>query len=253
MGSRATFYTRTLLALKQKGWMTPGDSIVVLAGGAVDRDCMREAGLHNVVISNLEEESGNAGRPESHPYEWRNLDAERIAEPDNSFDWAVIHAGLHHLAIPALGVCEMFRVARKGILCIEARDSLLMRIAVRLGVTEAYEVSSVLLYQGAAGGCRHGPIPNFVYRWTEREFEKVISSYAPAYRHTFFYEYGYSLPQRLAGNLLLTGATWVASRMLANQGNQFAFGVMKNVQLQHWISEQKLLHDHETSAARGAA
>jgi hypothetical protein len=37
------------------------------------------------------------------------------------------------MAIPARRVCEMIRVARNGTLCIEARDSFLMRLAIKVG------------------------------------------------------------------------------------------------------------------------
>ena len=50
-----------------------------------------------------------------------------------------------------MGVCEMFRVTRQGILCIEARDSLLMRLAVRVGLTAEFELESAFLTEGGVG------------------------------------------------------------------------------------------------------
>jgi SAM-dependent methyltransferase len=237
------FYQRVLQSLKGKGLLTEGDSVLVIAGGTTDRQMMLDAGMKNVVISNIDHQ---AGETQYSPYEWRRLDGEHLELDDNSFDWAVVHAGLHHMAIPALGVCEMFRVARKGILCIEARDSLLMRMALRTGLATAYELEPTFLSGGTNGGYRYGPIPNYVYRWREREFEKTLCSYAPTHQHTFFYDYGYSLPlerfsmarsrtYRLAGRVL-SYATMAAQIVVPKQGNQFAFGALKNTRRQPWMT-----------------
>jgi len=114
------FYQRVVRSLQSKELLTQRDTVLVIAGGATDRQVMQTAGLKNVTISNLDY---HAGETQYAPFEWRRLDGEQLELDDNSFDWAVIHGGLHHMAIPVRGVCEMFRVARKGILCIEARDS----------------------------------------------------------------------------------------------------------------------------------
>jgi hypothetical protein len=224
--------------------MSRGDSVLVLAGGTFDRQCLLDAGLTGVTISNLEY---HAGHKDYSPFEWRRLDAEKLEVEDNAYDWALIHAGLHHLAVPAMGVCEMFRVARKGILCLEARDSLLMKLAVKMGLTSDHELESALLSDGVWGGYRNGPIPNYVYRWTEREFEKVVNSYAPAHKHTFFYDYGFQVPLgrfAMARNPLYRFAGFgiakfarMAEILMPTQGNQFAFGALKNTALQPWLTE----------------
>lgn len=238
-------YQRILMSLEKKGVLTPDDSVLVIAGGTHDRDMMRAAGLKNVTISNLDY---HAGETQYAPYEWRRLDGEFLELDDRSYDWVVVHAGLHHMAIPARGVCEMFRVARKGILCIEARDSFLMRLSVKVGLTPEHELEPVVLTDGALGGYRNGPIPNFVYRWTEREFEKTVQSFAPTHQHTFFYGYAYRVPverfemarspiYRLVGRML-SRAVRVLELVMPKQGNQFAFGALKNTRLQPWLTQE---------------
>jgi SAM-dependent methyltransferase len=237
-------YLRTLRALKRRAFISNADTILVMAGGEHDRKSMLQAELQNVTISNL---MPHAGLTEYKPYEWIRLDCENIEAGDSSFDWVVIHAGLHHLAVPQLGVAEMFRVARKGILCFEARDSTLMRAAVRMGLTDDYELESAFLSGGAFGGYRNGPIPNFVYRWTEREFEKTINSFAPTHTHTFFYEYGFRIPsQRFAMSksawyrgmgLVLAKLARSCELLIPKQGNQFAFGALKNVKVKPWLHD----------------
>jgi ubiquinone/menaquinone biosynthesis C-methylase UbiE len=169
--SSMNFYAETLCSLKAKELLLSDDNVLVVAGGSHDRTSLLEAGFNKVVISNLDY---HAGEVDYSPFQWTRLDAERIELSDDSFDWVIIHAGLHHLGVPAQGVCEMFRVCRKGIVCFEARDSLAMRLAVKVSLSSEYELESAFLSDGLSGGYRNGPIPNYVYRWTEREFEKVI-------------------------------------------------------------------------------
>lgn len=249
------FYERVVRSLRARGWLAIDDAVLVLAGGKHDRECLLKAGLQNVTISNL---SPHNAVTDYAPFNWQKIDAEKIDLSENSVDWAFIHAGLHHLAVPAMGVCEMFRVARKGVLCIEARDSALMRLAVKGGLTSEHELEAVYLTGGREGGYRYGPIPNYVYRWTEREFEKVINSFAPSHRHKFFYEYGFSVPVHrfaMARNPMLRAAGWgigkaarLAETIIPRQGNQFAFGAMKNVSLQPWLDESLRFRDTYLSA-----
>jgi SAM-dependent methyltransferase len=233
-----------LRSLKERGLLQDTDSILVVAGGELDRQCMLSLGRNNVTISNLDT---SAGHSVCEPYSWRHLDAENLETDDGSYDWVVIHAGLHHLAVPALGVCEMFRVARRGIVCFEARDSLLMKIAIKIGLTTEYELEAVFI-EGASGGYRNGPIPNYVYRWTEREFEKVINSDAPTHRHTFFLRvwvpsadtafcYGRGRLYRAVG-LAIAALARVAEVIFPRQGNQFALGVLKNTSRQPWLNPE---------------
>lgn len=235
-------YLRVLNTLKNKKLLSSSDSILVAAGGNYDRQIMLKANMENVVISNLEHHNDHS---DYSPYEWKRLDAENIDAADNTYDWVIIHAGLHHLAVPAMGVCEMFRVARKGIICFEARDSALMKFAVKINLTSDYELEPALLSNGARGGYRNGPIPNYVYRWTEREFIKVIKSYAPSHQHEFFFDYGFAVPlQRfsMAKNPLIRATGIILSKIsklieliIPKQGNKFAFGAVKNCSTQPWL------------------
>lgn len=237
------FYVKCLRLLTARRILSNDDSVLVVAGGLTDRACLLEAGFCNVLISNLDHQEASA---EYKPFQWMCLDAEKIALDDASFDWVIVHAGLHHLSVPAAGVCEMFRVARKGIVCFEARDSWAMRLAKRAALTTDYELEPAFLSGGKSGGYRNGPIPNYVYRWTEREFEKVISSYHPAYHVDFLYFYGLQVPlQRFAmarssvfrfTGLLLNWISRVFPLVFPRQGNQFAMVAVKSKLLQPWLT-----------------
>ncbi|WP_422281189.1 methyltransferase domain-containing protein [Bradyrhizobium sp.] len=77
---------------------------------------------------------------------------------DESFDAVIVDAGLHHCHSPHRALLEMYRVARKCAVAFEARDSLLMRAAIRAGLTEEFERSAISADRMRAG---ESPIPEF--------------------------------------------------------------------------------------------
>lgn len=243
------FYPRVLRQLIEKNHIFKTDKILVVAGGAFDKQALCSVGITNATISNLEPHKGHTDYA---PYDWLRLDAESIELGDGSYDWVIVHAGLHHLAVPAMGICEMFRVSKKGIICFEARDSFLMRLAVKTGLTTDYELEAPFI-QGKIGGYRNGPIPNYVYRWTEREVEKVVNSYAPTHQHEFHYFYGFSVPRQrfaMAKNPLYRSIGSVIRMLegilqfsIPKQGNQFGFFIRKNARLNRWLNPN-LEYDH---------
>ena len=120
-----------------------------------------------------------------------------------------------------------------------------MRGGKRLGLVADYEVEAVIDNGGRFGGLRNGPVPNHVYRWTEREVTKTVNSLLPAHDHEIQFFYGLRLPterlgmrrdsaRRTAAEVLggvATAVNWVMPR----QGNEFAFAVRKNVRLKPWL------------------
>ena len=89
------------------------------------------------------------------------------------------NATIHHVDQPHKAITEMYRVANKGVLIIESNDSLTMRIACKLKLAETFEVSSIN-HEKNSGGLLDTGIPNYVYRWTEREILKLLKSYDPS-------------------------------------------------------------------------
>lgn len=172
---RGSFYRRAVERLLADGALARDLSVLVTCGGDLDRDVLHSLGFENVTITNLDERLGEDAFA---PYEWSYADAEALPFADGSFDWAVVSAGLHHCRSPHRAVLELYRVARRGILGLESRDSASMRLAVRLGLVDEYEVTAVAAHGLAAGGVANTAVPNYVYRWTEREFEKTIASFA---------------------------------------------------------------------------
>ena len=86
----------------------------------------------------------------------------------------------------------MYRVARKVVIAFESRDSYLMRIALRLELTEQYESSSVTA--DGRGGVAESGIPNFVYQWTERDVINTIACFDPTRQPCVVFFYDLRLP-----------------------------------------------------------
>lgn len=215
------------------------DSILVVCGTGGDAKIFRDIGFTNVTISNLDKD-----RTEGiSPYDWVRQDAERMTFADNSFDWVIEDAGLHHCASPHKALVEMYRVCRKGILALEARDSLAMRCAVSLNLVPEHELIAVKL---AGFGLRDTPIPNYIYRWSEREVRKTLESAYPQYAHDIKFFYGLRIPNYRMSMLspVKRVATWAMSHglRLANvvarrQGNHFGWMALKTGRLKPWMQQ----------------
>ena len=180
---REGFYRRVLRSLVEQGLVERDWRVLIVAGSDLDRDAFAGAGFTDVTITNLDPGPGE-----------ERQDAEELSYEDGSFDLAVVSAGLHHCASPHRAVLELYRVARHGLLALEARDSVLMRLALRAGVIDEYEMTAVAAHDFTAGGVRNSATPNYVYRWTEREVEKMIASAAPYARHKFVWFHELELP-----------------------------------------------------------
>jgi hypothetical protein len=150
---------------------------------------------------------------------------------------------------------------RKCALAFESRDSLLMRTAIRLGLTIDYELEAVTSEGFESGGMQNGPVPNFNYRWTERSVIDTVASYDPAYKQKIDFFYELRIPvlrfmqtgrplMRLVGLALIPFSRlfrWVAPR----QCNEFAFAIRRTGELQPWMeTDTRMSRDYAISHGR---
>jgi len=242
---RSGFYRRVLGSLLDDGLIRRDMSVLVAAGGNADREVLLALGFADVTISNLDEREAGAGLE---PYAWRYEDAERLSLDDGSVDVAVISAGLHHCRSPHRALLELYRVARVAVVALESRDSALMRLAIRFGAVDEYELGAVAAHGLRAGGVANTSTPNYVYRWSEREVEKTVAAFAPHVRHRIRFFREFELPEALlkadrgarAGVLRLARPVVAGvTRVLPSQANQFAFVIEKPDpvrDLQSWMA-----------------
>jgi SAM-dependent methyltransferase len=229
MEERERFYRRVVGQLLEQGLLRRDLRVLVVAGSDLDRRVFGGHGFADLTVSNLD-----PGDAEEYQ------DAESLTYPDGSFDLAVISAALHHCRSPHRALLELYRVARLAVLGLESRDSALMRLAIRLGVVDEYELTAVASNDFGRGGLRNGPVPNYVYRWTEREVVKTIASAAPERRHRYVWFRELELPVsvlELSGKRrwrLAARPLRLVTKLVPGQANLFAFAVFKEG-LQPWM------------------
>ena len=230
MDDREEFYRRVI----NRRIQDKNSSILVCGGGSLDKNVLESSGYTNVLISNLDERMSGS---EFAPFEWKYENAESLSFEDGTFDYVVIHAAIHHASSPHRVLTEMYRVARKGIIAIEARDSIVMRLFEKFGFVQTYEHAAVFYNDSRYGGMNNTDIPNYIYRWNEREVEKTIRVYAPYADHNFVYDYGTAFPctpvlekKGIIKYVLLKMMEpfyWLFAKLFPKQQNLFCFYIEK--------------------------
>jgi len=228
------FYRRIIKNLLARRIVKPDMSVLVVCGGEIDKKILQQFGFTNVTISNLD--SRMTGK-EFAPYQWSFQDAEALTFQDDCFDLVVVCAGLHHCHSPHRALLEIYRVARRCAVALEARDGFLSRIAVRLGVVDEYELTAVIGNDCAFGGVKNTSVPNYIYRWTEREVIKAIASYAPHAKPKALWFHEFSPPfetltmrKPVKGLIIMYAAypaLWLLTKLFKSQCNLFAFALLK--------------------------
>jgi hypothetical protein len=200
---------------------------LAICAGESERGLFTKLGLTDLTISNLE-----LNNFDPVPFSWAAQNAHQLGYPAGAFDYVFVADGLHHCSSPHRALLEMYRVSRTAAIVVESRDSVLMRVAEALGLTAGYEVDAVVGNNFTSGGVDNTSVPNFVYRWTEREFRKTINCFDPTVRHRFRFFYALNLPDRGGAGTratlsalrpLVAFVTWIFPR----QCNSFAMVVYK--------------------------
>ena len=217
-----------------------GARLLAVCAGTDDWELLSSLGFANVVVSNLDK----AFAPLVPDGAWSYQDAQSLTFGDRSFDWVFVSEGLHHCRSPHRALGEMYRVCREGIVAIEARDSALMRLAVKLGMADAYELAAVADQGFCAGGLDNTSVPNHVYRWTESEVVKTLRSYDPTGEPRIEFRYGLRLPtaaatgrrRRLAGQLAKPGLRLLCT-LFKRQSNQLGVIARRPKELYPWLHQ----------------
>ena len=243
---RSSFYRRVLEQLLEDGILRRDMSVLVVAGGPADRDAFHSLGFEQVTISNVDESvAAEAARSVRVELPGRG---ERSTIRTAASTSTVVSAGLHHCRSPHRALLELYRVARVAALALESRDSALMRVAVKLGAVDEYELAAVAAHGLRSGGVANTSTPNYVYRWSEREVEKTVASFAPHARHRIRFFREFELPEALVeidrGARATRPAPGAARRDAGSpaccrrQANLFAFAIEKPqlpADLQPWM------------------
>ncbi|RZM07622.1 MAG: class I SAM-dependent methyltransferase, partial [Pedobacter sp.] len=100
--------------------------------------------------------------------------AERLSFAGNQFDYVLSKESYHHFPRPYAAMYEMVRVARKGVVIIEPQDPV-SKMPSLLFLTNMLASRTSLLNRAWKNRFSYEPVGNFVYKVSEREFEKFAA------------------------------------------------------------------------------
>lgn len=136
-------------------------------------------------------------------------DNERLSLPDNAYDYVFIAASLHHLARPVAGLYELLRVAKYGLIVVEPNDSLLTRMATRLGLANETEESG-----------------NYVYRMSRHDVARIAKALTMPFRVDRFFAIHRVAKSRIEFRALQV-VNSAANIVWPSQGNYIVFLLRK--------------------------
>jgi SAM-dependent methyltransferase len=229
------------MQLRQALVLNESDTILAVCAGKDEKHLFLSTGLKHVVLTSLDPVMANNSMV---PFSSQIADVRDLPFKAGEFDFVFVSDGLHHCDSPHAALVEMYRVARKGVIVFESRDSALMRLAVGRGFTEEYEVSAVAANGGECAGVNYTEVPNYVYRWTEREFEKVISCADPTGKPVVRFFYGLNAPARQYRGIKAlvfrvgVGMASVLAKLFKKQSNSFCMVALKPTQLFGWLERK---------------
>jgi ubiquinone/menaquinone biosynthesis C-methylase UbiE len=177
---RFEFYQNQILKFLHKS-----KSILVLGASSEEGHLFQKLQFKKVTLSNinLDQLIGS----EKYKLKKKKIDFRNLFKiKNNSYDYVVVHASIHHASKPHNILLEMYRIAKHGVLIIESNDSLVMRLSVKLNFSEDFEKSALSQNVGGVDGSN---VPNYVYRWTEREVKKLFYSYQPDKKINIIFNY----------------------------------------------------------------
>ena len=207
---RKNFYSKILKKyLEDK----TNNIILVLGAGDLDKEVLKK--YSNVFFTNINIQNEKGIKS--------NIAMQDLPYDDNSYDYVITHASIHHCSKPHNAILEMLRVAKFGIIFIESQDCFLTRFSCWLGWSEIYEYSAVK--DDPEGGVDNTNVPNFVYRWTEREVLKLINSYKPLNKFKIYYDYDYHF--KFLNNLFINFFMWFFFKIFINQKNLMSVYIKK--------------------------
>jgi SAM-dependent methyltransferase len=234
---RLPFVVKVLKSLIRKNILVPEfHSVLAICADSSERALFDSLAVKNVHAVGF---SAQSSPNESWSEKSIHQDAMNLDFPSSSFDWGFVSDGLHHCSSPHEALLELYRISRLGIIVFESRDNLLQRLAeILLWPSQSYEISAVQANQYRSGGVNNTSVPNYIYRWTEREFKKTISSYNPTGPHKYHFYYGLNLPVRYPivsalSSLVLKPLTL----LLPQQSNSFCMISLKPTETYPWICD----------------
>lgn len=155
-----------ILKTKKQTWLTVGDAY------GFDAHYILSKSDHEVMASDLNEEFLRVAQTMGIITNFSCENAEKLSFNDNSFDFVLCKEAYHHFPRPYAALYEMMRVAKKGIVIIEPQDPITKIPLLLAMVNIISKFSQSLIKRVWKNRFSFEPVGNFVYKVSEREFEK---------------------------------------------------------------------------------
>lgn len=107
--------------------------------------------------------------------EYAAQNAEKLSLADNAVDFVLCKESYHHFPRPYAALYEMIRVSKKGIVLIEPQDPV-SKMPILLFFTNLFTGSPKILNKIWKNRFSYETVGNFVYKVSEREFEKFAAA-----------------------------------------------------------------------------
>jgi ubiquinone/menaquinone biosynthesis C-methylase UbiE len=159
-----------LLGSTGSSWLTVGD-----AYGLDAHYIQTNNPTHTAHASDLNSDFLEVASKEGFVSSFSAENAEKLSFDNNSFDYVLCKESYHHFPRPYMAVYEMLRVAKKGVVIIEPQDPI-SKMPVLLFMTNILAaIGDKMVGKVWKNRFSYEPVGNFVYKVSEREFEKLAA------------------------------------------------------------------------------
>lgn len=155
--------------LKEPGgsWLTIGDAY------GFDAQYI-QSGNSSALASDLNADFLEVARQQGIIQNYTTENAEKLSFAADSFDYVLCKESYHHFPRPYAALYEMIRVSKKGIVIIEPQDPV-TKMPLLLMLTNLLKGKPKLRNKVWKNEFSFEPVGNFVYKVSEREFEKFAA------------------------------------------------------------------------------
>lgn len=155
------------LLRRNQSWLTVGDAY------GFDAEYIISKG-DDALATDLNSDFLMVAKQEGIIADYAAENAERLSFDDGQFDYVLCKESYHHFPRPYAAMYEMIRVADKGVVIIEPQDPV-SKMPSLLFLTNMLASRASLLNKAWKNRFSYEPVGNFVYKVSEREFEKFAA------------------------------------------------------------------------------
>ena len=146
-------------------WLTVGDGRF-----GTDGHFLLASGAQNVHCTDIADTLLKIGHERGFITSFSAENAEHLSFQDESFDYVYCKESFHHFARPYAALYEMYRVAKKGVILTEPRDTSIDKEPLEL----LKDLAKTLLGRKTRSSHGFEPIGNYIYSVSEKELEKAL-------------------------------------------------------------------------------